>query len=48
MNDLIQLCRQRLNDLRRRSTLAMGQLKDEDLNWRPNDESNSKIGRAHV
>lgn len=41
MNDLIQLCRQRLNDLRRRSTLAMGQLKDEDLNWRPNDDSNS-------
>lgn len=41
MDDLIQLCRQRLNDLRRRSTLAMGQLKEADLNWRPNEESNS-------
>lgn len=45
MNDLgtylIEMHREKLLDLLRRSREALEQLGDEDVNWRPNDESNS-------
>lgn len=40
---LIQMQRQKLDDLRRRAAEALGQLDDEDVNWRPNEESNSIV-----
>lgn len=45
MNDLgphlIDMHREKLSDLLRRSREALEQLSDEDVNWRPNAESNS-------
>jgi uncharacterized damage-inducible protein DinB len=38
---LIEIQRQKLDDLRRRAAEAIGQLGDEEVNWRPNEESNS-------
>lgn len=38
---MIELYRARMADLLRRATLAMEQLNDEGINWRPNGESNS-------
>ncbi len=40
---LIEMHRHKLNDLRRRAAEAIGQLGDEDVNWRPNEESNSVV-----
>lgn len=41
MSAYVERCRQKLRDLRRRAALAIGRLTDEDVNWRPNEESNS-------
>ena len=38
---LIDLHRRKLQDLRRRAAEALQQLGDEDVNWRPNEQSNS-------
>lgn len=37
----LNLYRQRMSDLSRRAAAAMGQLPEDDLYWRPNEESNS-------
>lgn len=39
--ELIRLHREKLIDLHRRAVQALQQLGDEDVNWRPNAESNS-------
>lgn len=39
--ELIQMHRDKLVDLLRRSTEALEQLGEEDVNWRPNPQSNS-------
>lgn len=38
---IVELYRSRMADLLRRATQAMAQLSDEEINWRPNEESNS-------
>jgi hypothetical protein len=38
---LIQLHRERMQSLLRRTTTAIRQMRDEDINWRPNPESNT-------
>ncbi|BDG59582.1 DUF1572 domain-containing protein [Caldinitratiruptor microaerophilus] len=38
---VIRIHRDRLRDLHRRAGAAIEQLRDEDVNWRPNEESNS-------
>lgn len=38
---LIRMHRDRLRDLHRRAVAAIEQLRDEDVNWRPSEESNS-------
>lgn len=39
--EIIELYRYRMADLLRRATEAMAQLNDEQINWRPNEDSNS-------
>ncbi len=39
--EMITLYRNRMADLLRRATQAMGQMSDEEIHWRPNEESNS-------
>lgn len=38
---LLELYREKMRDLLRRSVEALDQLTDADVNWRPNEESNS-------
>jgi uncharacterized damage-inducible protein DinB len=37
----VEECRRRFADLQRRAASAVAQLRDEDIVWRPNEESNS-------
>lgn len=40
---LLELFDNKLEDLRRRGVAAIAQLSDADVNWRPNEESNSVV-----
>ena len=40
-HSLIEMHRKKLDDLRKRAAEAIAQLGDDDVNWRPNEESNS-------
>jgi len=39
--EMVALCRSKMEELGHRAARAMEQLEEEDLNWRPNEESNS-------
>lgn len=40
-DQLVAMCRRKLQELHVRAAAALRQLADEDVNWRPNGESNS-------